>query len=61
MAWYKENSVFPFGKYKGKNVSEITDAKYISDLHHSNLNMYFNQHVLDRLGIKNNGKTKKNG
>jgi hypothetical protein len=58
MAWYKENSIMPFGKYKGKNVSEINDAKYISDLHHSILNVYFIQSVLDRLRIKNNGKTK---
>jgi hypothetical protein len=59
MAWYKENSVLRFGKYKGKKVSEITDSKYICDLHHSTLNVYFIESVLNRLNIENKGKHQK--
>lgn len=56
MAWYSEKSVFPYGKYKGKKVSEVNDAKYIDWLHHSKLNVYFRPEVLDRLKIENKRK-----
>jgi len=49
MAWYSEKSVFTTGKYKGKKVSEVDDASYINWLHHSKLNVFFTQEVLDRL------------
>ena len=55
MAWYSEKSVFPFGKYKGKKVSDVGDDKYIDWLHHSKLNVYFTPEVLDRLKIENKG------
>ena len=58
MAWYSEKSVFSYGKYKGKKVSEVDDANYIDWLHHSNLNVYFKPEVLDRLKIVNKGKNK---
>ena len=58
MAWYSEKSVFSYGKYKGKKVSEVQDAEYISWLHHSNLNVYFLQEVLNRMKIENKGKIK---
>lgn len=35
MAWFTEQSVFSFGKYKNKKVSEINDKEYIDWLHHS--------------------------
>jgi hypothetical protein len=57
MAWYSENSVFSYGKYKGKKVSEVDDAKYIDWLHHSKLNVYFSPKVLYRLNIENKGKS----
>jgi len=58
MAWYSESSVFSYGKYKGKKVSEVNDIDYINWLHHSNLNVFFYQEVLDRLKIENKGKNK---
>ena len=59
MAWYSETSVFTHGKYKGKKVAEVNDASYIDWLHHSKLNLFFIQEVLDRLKIQNKGKYKK--
>lgn len=58
MAWFTEQSVFSFGKYKNKKVSEVNDKEYIDWLHHSTLNVYFSKEVLDRLQIENKGKTK---
>lgn len=58
MAWYSETSVFTFGKYKGKKVEEVEDRDYINWLHHSGLNVYFYQEVLNRFGIINKGKVK---
>ena len=48
MAWFDENSVFSFGKYKSVKVSDINDSSYISWVHHSKYNIYFIQSVLDR-------------
>ena len=53
MAWYTEKSVFTNGKYKGKRVAEVNDADYINWMHHSKLNVFFVQEVLDRLKIEN--------
>lgn len=58
MAWYNEQSNLQFGKYKGLKVSQVNDSKYIDNIHHSNLNIYFTQDVLDRLKIENKGKYK---
>jgi hypothetical protein len=55
MAWYSEKSVFAFGKYKGKKVSEVDDDKYIDWLHHINFNVYFTLEVMNRLKIENKG------
>lgn len=53
MAWFDEQSVFSFGKYKGKRVHEVNDAQYIEWLHHAHFNVYFVDPVLDRLDITN--------
>lgn len=56
MAWYKENSILSFGKYKGKRVKDIKDKSYIDWLHHSKLNVYFIPSILERLEIENRDK-----
>lgn len=54
MAWYNEKSVFNWGRYKGKKVSEVSDADYIQWLHEDqNYNIYFTDEVLKRLNLKN--------
>ena len=58
MAWFDGDSVFSFGKHKGKKVKEVDDSNYIHWLHHSKLNVYFVQDVFDRLGINNTGLLK---
>lgn len=58
MAWFDDNSIFKYGKYKGLKVSSVKDDNYISWMHHSKYNVYFVQTTLDRLGVVNKGKMK---
>jgi len=58
LAWFDDNSQFPFGKHKGKKVLEVTDSGYVKWLHESKYNIYFTEEVFKRLGITHGGLTK---
>lgn len=61
MRWLSEESVFTFGKYKGKRVSDVDDAQYIKWIHESHLEVFFTEDVFRRLGVKHSGLVAEKG